>query len=199
MAFRRLKTPALYNRSWCRINDVITLGGVMWHGENPVMDDSREKNSKWKEKEKYERVTDEHNERSSISLLYLLDVWNTHKHTHLSVRRQGTQREKRLILAHSFNQVICMSTMLWISCRLIFTTVFLAGEPLCCSRTKSQWTLWIFCSAKKPLSPPPVNCNNPTNPETIQLQSPPDVSLHSETWWKLMKSQRNHADAPPRL
>lgn len=144
MAFRRLNPPALYNRSWCRINDVITLGGVMWHGESPVMDDSREKNSIWKEREKYERVTDEHNERSSISLLYLLDVWNTHKHTHLSVRREGTQREKRLISAQSFNQVVCMSTMLWISCRLIFTVVFLAGEPFCCSRTKSQWTLWIF-------------------------------------------------------
>lgn len=167
------------------------MGGVLRHRVQWWTQQRKEQRNKGKRNER-----GEHNGRSSISLLYLLDVRNTlyacsQKHTHLSARRQRTRPENPLILAQSFNQAVCMSHMLSVSCRLIFTVVSLAGEPLCCSRTKSQSTLWTFCSAKKPLSPP-VSCNNPRIPETIRLQSPPDVSPHSETWWKLMKPQGNH-------
>lgn len=68
-------------------------------------------------KQRKKKWTGEHNGRSSISLLYLFDVRNTlyacsQKHAHLSARRQPTRTEKRLILAQSFNQAVCMSHML---------------------------------------------------------------------------------------
>lgn len=188
---------AVPRSDWQTISDIIALGGVMRHwwchacGRSPTTRSAEwwttaeKRTAKQRKKKRTGRTQWKQLHFSSVSLgrekhvhTNTLICLSEHKDPHL---RNDSFWPRVLIrpFACSPSPAGCyLPRYLWQGNRS-------AAQGQNCNQPRT------FCSAKKPLSPP-VNCNNPRNPETIRLQSPPDVSPHSETWWKLMKPQGNH-------
>lgn len=186
---------------WSRETELMTshIWAESFDTESPVMDDSREKNSKWKEKEKIWAGWQMNTKDGAPFLFFISEMCETHTNTLICLSEEKEPRVRN----DSFWPRALIRSFAWVTCSGSpagwYLPRYLWQGNRCAAQGRNHNEPCGFSAQLKSLYLLQWTATIPTNLETIQLQSPLDVSLHSQTWWKLMKPQTNHAVAPPRL
>lgn len=176
---------SLWVGSWNRTDDVMPMGGVLRHRQSS---DGRQQRKEQRNKGK--RNERENTMEGAPFLFFISSMWETHcTHVHKNTPIYLPEDNQPGLRNVSFWPRVLIRPFAWVTCSPadIYRGITGRGTVVL---LKDKITISPVDFLFKPLSPP-VNCNNPRNPE-IRLQSPPDVSPHSEAWWKLMKPQGNH-------